>query len=481
MPAVMYNVGDPYAWREEARAIILHGELSVDSEMASTFPSKGAFFVLNPTNGRWYSRYGSFNGVLLTIPLMAEKLITGELPPLESQTRVIFLGVFYAALSVVIACVLYLITGYYTESIPARFLFVLLAFYTTYLWSYLRNTTQESTHLLLLALCYLFFLRFKALPQPLAERSKRDIYLAWAMLFLLCQTKLSYLSLLPFFAFMTGRVAFKNGLPRDTWHPFILRMMVIPIAGICIAQAVVHMIKFGNPFLTGYHQNHDPTFPHTFWSATADFLWGSQGSIFVHFPLLFLAAFGVWRFIRLYPDESLFLLGGFLVTYALVARATGGWRGELAYGPRYFVVFLPLLSLPALYPLEWMLGSPHTPPRMAALSVCAVISAFLAAVQMEINRMDYFFKYTVGIQAQMINHVMVVSDKAPPVMRDYFANTNFAKINWDHLRCRRNLEKLPYYTDMAKHITPENLEKWKQFMEQNIHRSNLYWLPDINW
>lgn len=468
-PAIIYNVGDPYAVREEARNILLNGRLSVDDEVAQNFPSRGAFFVQNKENGRWYSRYGSFNGLLNTLPLAAEKLLTGDLPPLESPMRVFYLGVFFALLSAAIAAVLYAITGFYTNNASARCAFVLLAFYTTYLWNYLRSTTQESTQLLLLTLCYLCYLRFKAAPQH-----KGRLTLAWVFLLLLCQTKVSFVTIVPLFMFLLWRMARRAGFMNKA---FVLRWMVLPAALICLAQGAIHWIKFGSPLLSGYHQFHDPTFPHTFLSATMDFLWGGQGSVFLHFPLLVVAAFGARRFMRLYPDESIFLGGCLIATYALVAPESGPWRGELAYGPRFFVPFLPLLALPAVSVLERLFAS----KRKLVLTGLTAISLFCALMQMEINRMDYFFKYTVGIQADMVDHVMIVNEKAPPVMRKYFEDTTFAKVNWDHLRaCDGHWDRLPYYAEMLQHTTPENLMIWKQFVTANARISNLYWFPNAN-
>src|SRR5690349_4159694 len=69
LPAIPYG-GDPNAWQEEARSLLTRGELSVPESIASNFGAPGQFFVLNHRNGKYYSKYGTLNGVLSTIPLL---------------------------------------------------------------------------------------------------------------------------------------------------------------------------------------------------------------------------------------------------------------------------------------------------------------------------------------------------------------------------------------------------------------------------
>lgn len=481
LPAVYYNVGDPYACREEARALVMHGRLSVEHDVAENFPDKGAFFVHNVSNGKWYSRYGSFNGIINAVPILAEWVMTGEAPPLTSPDRVFYLGVYFAFQATIIAWLLYQITGFYSQNIKARIAYVLLAFYTTYLWNYLRSTTSESIQLLLFCLCIYFFVRFERVPGSVAERPRKYLYLMWTALLLLCQTKISYLTVLPVFVIILGLMVFLHPMKKTARLLFILEGIIAPLAIIAFAQGVMLTMKFGSPFLSGYHQFPDPYFPHTFWSATADFLWNWQGSIFVHFPLLILACLTMRRFFRTHSLHAWLIWGCFFATYILVARAGGPSRGELAYGPRYFVVFLPLLALPALYPLEWIFSASPTLLRWAARASLAAIVVFLVYAQMLINRMDYFFKYEIAIQFEREGQEVSYNKHIPPTMNRYFAETNFAKINWDHLQSRGgHWERLPYYSDILKHTNPENLARWKEFIAKNISASNLYWFPDIN-
>src|SRR3990167_7584824 len=78
MPRFLY-AGDPYAWREEARSLILDGRFEVAENLAKAFGESGQFFVKNKENKKWFSKYGIMNTLLAVPPLAAEYLWTGRL------------------------------------------------------------------------------------------------------------------------------------------------------------------------------------------------------------------------------------------------------------------------------------------------------------------------------------------------------------------------------------------------------------------
>jgi hypothetical protein len=467
LPAVEYPA-DPQAWREEARALILHGRLAVAPEIAAGMGERGQFFVLNPRDGRWYCKYGILNSLLNTVPLSVEYAITGDLPPWTSPDRVPIVGAFFVLLAVAIAYLLYEVTGFYTASTPARVTFVLLAFYTTYLWNYLRATNSESTQLCLFTLLYLSFLRFKRRPEPLAARPRRDLYVAWLALGLLCLTRFSYLIFLPMLAGAFAVAAWRQGLPRAAWRSFAARALALPVVVIVAVQAGIHQLKFGSPLYSGYHQFPEPYDGHPVWVVLYDFFVSWQWSFFVNFPLLLLALVGARRFVTRHPGEAAFLLAWFLLTFALVERLPF-YRGECAYGPRYFVFILPLLALPALYPLAWSYASPRRPRRAAFLTGLVLAAAFLVFMQVQVHRLPFFFKYEIHPDLQDI--------KSGPIY-DYFTTTPFAKINWDHLRCQGHPEDLPYYAELQRILSPEALENWEANLRRQLSRSNLFWFSE---
>ena len=160
MPARHYHL-DQFAWHEEARAIVLHGVCWVDESVAEQM--KWAF-VLNPRDGHYYSKYGLLNGLLVVPALALELAITGELPSEATSRfnhdRIVIIDLLYVSLSVCVALVLWMVSGWYIESDFKRLLFVLMTLYCTTLWYYLRYPSSELTQVGLFLLFWLFFLLF---------------------------------------------------------------------------------------------------------------------------------------------------------------------------------------------------------------------------------------------------------------------------------------------------------------------------------
>lgn len=517
LPALPY-AGDPVAWREEGRSIVVKGTLAVDPEIARRFGEPGQFFVINHRNGHYYSKYGILNGLLVSIPLTVEYLLKGDLQYDNPPERILIFGVFYLLIAVAIAGILYKITGYYSANRAARATYVLIVFYATYLWNYLRSTSAESTLLLGFLAFWFAFLRLNRRQDSLTVWPPRAFCVPWLAIALLTQTRLYFGVLIPLFASFLAWIAWRNNLrhpvlretdePTDsrssalkaaiapeeerggargngvvcpvqdqTWMSgllrltetasfvFILRAVVLPAGLIFLMLGAVNQVKFGNPFLSGYHQWFDPPNPHTVWTVLKDFLFSAQWSFFVCFPPLLLALFGMRRFFHEHRAEAVFLLVVFLVFFVLIEKRPS-WHGGWAYGPRYFVFILPALALPALYTLEWAYTRTSKWMRGAALGLLSLAGAFMVIAQMQVNRLDFFFKY----KAQL-----ALPTPRCRVANEYFQKTSFAKIHWDHIRADGRWERLPYYTALERQVPPELLANWRDRMHSLVSRSNLYW------
>ena len=456
-------------WREESRALILHGTPAIEESVVFDFGViPGRCILLNVRNGKWYSRHGSLSGLINVIPLAVEKLATGSLPPFTSPSRPLILGLFSLLLSVAVAALLFSVTGFYVESLPVRAAFVLLSIYTTYLWNYLRGCGSETYQLLAYLFFYISFLRFKRRPEPFAERPRADLYWAWLALAALCQIRFTYLALGPLLAAAIAYDAWRAGVAREHRDDLLARLIVVPGVLVLLAQGAVHFWKFGSPFLSGYHQWWEPPVPHTVWTVLYDFLVSAQYGFFICFPLLVLALFGWRRFFSNHRDEAALLLASALAILCILAPLPF-WRGGWAYGPRYFVFILPLLALPALYPLEWAFVKLREPRRAAALFTVVVFGLFSAFAQLQIHRLPYFTKYVIYESLGTVRS---------PAVSAYFETTALPKINWDHLHKR--WEELPYFAELKGEIPPERLAKWQKRTEALLATSNLFFFPKIN-
>src|SRR5262249_61953852 len=118
LPATPYG-GDPVAWQAEAESILIRGELSVPISIATNLGEPGQFFVLNHRNGKYYSKYGTLNGILNVIPLLVGQLL-GD--------AAVGFGLFSLVLCGLIAYALYDVVGYYARAEWVRVAFVLLCF-----------------------------------------------------------------------------------------------------------------------------------------------------------------------------------------------------------------------------------------------------------------------------------------------------------------------------------------------------------------
>ena len=236
------------------------------------------------------------------------------------------------------------------------------------------------------------------------------------------------------------------------------------------------------------------------WQVFWEFGVQPQWSFFVAFPVLILAVPGWWKYSCCHTAEAVFLLTILLVMFAIV-EPLPFWRGEPADGPRYFLYLLPVLSLPALYVLEWPSNplfkklrptlSRNGRPRLelrtttvqehvagcgrrwlsrTLISGVFIAASFFAVAQFQVQRLG-FFAWNLALRHAAGDNSEV---------KRYFNATPIPKICWDHLRCRDNLEELPYYPYLRAIERPRKLRLGSGELLSHVNFSNLYWFPNIN-
>ena len=371
MPREVYP-GDPTAMREEARSIVLWQRLGIAPEIASRVGEPGQYFVPGP-DGRWYSKYGSLNGALFALPLLAQAMVRGTLPPLGADGEPLFLNLFNLALALLLAALLFRLARPRARSPWTAALFVALCFYTGYLWNYLRAQGPELFQVVLFTA---LVERWRA---DREKRTARTTAAVWALFAALCLSKISYLALAPALVGFEWR---KRGAKKALgWAAPGLGAAAVVLAGL-------HAIKFGSPFLIGYHAWRPDL--HAFTGEWAQSLYGlildAHWSIPLHFPVLFLAALGLRRA----KDRELPAFA--LVCLGLIWLAVGGfvlWRGEYCYGPRFFLFALPALALPAVEGLETLRDGLKAPAGAMQATLAAVLFGFAFAQQRAIARFPF--------------------------------------------------------------------------------------------
>jgi hypothetical protein len=344
-------------WREETRSIIFRQELSIDPIVTYDFSQAnqpGQYFVQNSRNGLWYSKYGIMNSIMAVPPMLAQRIFKNGQPVYRSTADVFIYNLWNLVLSVALAAVLMSLSGLYTERIATRLVFVLITFYCTYLWIYLRAQSSELYQTLFYSAMFLFMMRFARqlqVPPDQAETKERikivDLHLMWLFAGLLVLTRVLYVLLIPSCLAVLSIAIWWAG---SRWRIRIVRALwlhlLAPPLLIMAALGTVNYIRFGSPLLSGYHQwmpsMHLPTGP------LSDGLYGllfrPRFSVFLYFPLLIFALVWLWPFARAYPLDAIAAMGG-LVLFILALAKIPTWPGEWTYGPRYILFALPAAAI----------------------------------------------------------------------------------------------------------------------------------------
>jgi hypothetical protein len=459
-----FNAGDPFTWREEARSILRTGSLSIDSTHAAAFGEPGQFFVINHSNGLWYSKYGLMNSIMSIPPTFVEASITGRvLDPNEISNIVVF-NLYNILLCLLVAVILLAITGQYTQSSALRAAYVLACFYATYFWFYQRAQSSEIYQVLFFALFFLLLTR--ALRRPLETK----LFLgAWACLAALILTRLAFAVLLVVPAVMILQAAWARPAAegRKPFHAFILA--TIPPLLILALLAWINDVKFGSAFLTGYHQWHVED--HRITSNLADgvygFLFSVRWGIFFYFPVLLLAIPGVRLFATRHPADAIIAIGSF-VLLLLAVGSIPSWRGEWTYGPRYLIAVLPILSLPAICFAEKML-SWRLPLTAMAMTATAAVLLFSTWLQYQVNRLDFW----------AVHHMAGPFEKSGMDMYlfRYLNDHVEGVILHDLVQHQGHLQGSELIKRVAETLAPSAVQQYQAYVTHILEETNWYWWP----
>lgn len=442
--------GDPAAWREEARAIALRGELSAPAEFAARFFEPGQYFVRNDANGRYYSKYGVMNALVSLPPLWAQAAAGGDISEPGTYPSLLAFNLWNVALSALLAALLYLLAGLYTPRVLVRSLFVVGTLYCSALWFYQRAQSSELYQAVFFAALFLCLAGFLRTRQPgwLAG--------AWAFAVCLLFTRVSFGLLLPIIALLAWREQ----------RRLTLAIVLPPL----VAAAVlgwINYVKFGSPLLTGYHAWRPEVT--TLTGSLADGLWGflfaPRFSLFLHYPLLVLALFGAPAFWRRHRAEALAMLAVF-VPFLLFMSKLPLWAGEFGYGPRYLLFVAPVLSLPAIVFADAIIDEIRTWRARAWAAAAVACLAYSAYLQIQVNRLPFWTYYEARAALEM-----AYSDAAA----DWFRDRHVGVVCADLLRHRADLTALPWFPEFRRKVSPQVAEHYVRELGRIIDRGNWYW------
>ena len=441
MPKFFY-VGDNVASRAEAANLLNRGKLGIPysqkERLADLTRQRGQYFYENDAKQEFYSKYGIGCTLLYIVPLWAEKMYSGKLNLLcRTESQLVFLNLYNVIFTLLATVYLYRIVSVYTSKTWQRIGFILISYYTTFLWHYLRSPTTELFQLVPFLGFYYHLAGFMRISRHgLAGDKKtwKHIFLAVCFAGILLSMKLFFALLFIVIGvlgtIMPGWTGFRNVFKGAFRNLFqyryqYLRYVILPSAVIVASLLAVNHYKYGSVFLTGYEQGvieggkpfktdtgggSPPEIPpeggqtqavdklgmnplealHGFFFAKGN------TNAFVHYPLFFFALFGMKRFAKKFPLDLclIFFLFGFIT---LPVASFSGWKGGWCYGPRYLLFVLVIGSLPFLEIMERM-ASFKPLMKGCAIGVVACVLGWSLLMQVYMNSLSYFAFYTLSAQ-----------------------------------------------------------------------------------
>lgn len=465
-----YYGSDPVAVREEARALLLTGGLDVGVP-PSPWDRPGEYFVRNERTGAWVSKYGLMATLGALPPLAVEYALTGELPPLDSRDRLVLLNGWNTVLTAVAGLGLVRLAGLYTRRTWLMVGFAVVSLFGSYLWNYARAQSVELVQVVLSVWLAERLLRW-------VRGETRGWWCAVSVWGLLLGLVLSRVYLVVLVPVVWGAMV---GADRRRWW-----LWTLCASGVGLVLAGVNHLKFGAPWLTGYHAfqaaRHVP-FGEGWDAGLAawGFLVSAQKGVWWHYPLLILAAAGAWGMWRVYRRESWVLLG-WLGLGCLPLLSVPSWAGEWGYGPRYLVFALPVLAMPAVVLLE------RTAERRGlrwyvVLGVAGLLSVGGMYLNWQVNRLEFFTGNTLRNPLRDLGppspEMGWHDDFAPYPGRAYFDGRPWGWIVRDVVASGGRLERHPLEPVVREVLGPPGSEGYEAFrVHLWVHycNTNWYWL-----
>lgn len=476
MPGSTYP-GDNFAPRAACVSLLTTGDLGIEAsarpELESFLRQKGQYFFERVESGKLYSKYGIGNTILYLPPLLAERFTSGKIGFQSGTTSLlIWLNLWSIVLTLIATIFLYRIVSLYTERPLIRVGFILVLYYGTFVWYYLRSPSLEIFQIvpfLGFTAHLLSFLRAREgeggteqeIGSGAGSAAIRHLLRASIWLGALVLVKLFFVILIPVVWFFALTAGTRTTSLRDRWRRNcsgtgmrqLIRPLLVPTVAIVALVLIVNQIKFGSPFTSGYGQwlgadgrSHDHFGLTYLGQAFTSFLFRSgNANVFIHVPPLLVALFGIPAFLRRYRPEALFLLAVAGVIF-LGVSCFSSWAGEWCYGPRYLLPIALIGTLPRIEVGEWLMKA----PRRVAAPIVLIIGAILFwsfGMQVRINSLHYFtFHRTRAYFATFQN---------PEISRYYGNLFHRGMLHRDLIRYRNGNGEFPPATILREMVPPE--------------------------
>lgn len=361
---------DETAFFLETQSLVEHGTLAIPDSIVSngSYGNDGRFYV-----------GGGIGYTLLSVPFYATgKMFITLLPIPEAYRTFILKGFFSLAnqfICALIGILFFIFCRRLGYSSKLSFFLTAALLFSTNLFPYAKSSMREP----LLTLCLLgaayglFVFR--------TERKIKYLHLAGFALFFLLNTKISFIVVLPLFAFYFILIydpdLFTKPRLRDIvvlfsnrvfWRHAMVLIVWIAAAGVVIG--LINYAQFGNVFSSGYTGKPQP-FNNPLGRGLFGLLLSPGKSFFIYAPITILIFRAAVKWYHRFPKEAMFFVLLFLVMLFLHAKYFA-WAGDGSWGPRYLIPLIPFFILPLGLLFQNSLEQRKKLYKFAALSLCGI-------------------------------------------------------------------------------------------------------------
>jgi hypothetical protein len=127
-----------------------------------------------------------------------------------------------------------------------------------------------------------------------------------------------------------------------------------PLAMAAVGLVVYNLVRFGDPFNTGYLP--EESFSGVWWQGIAGLLVSPGRGLFLYAPVLLIAIPAAPTFLRHHRVEAA-LAVAVILAHLLLYGKWFMWHGGYAWGPRFMVATLPFFVLAMAPAIEWAMKS----------------------------------------------------------------------------------------------------------------------------
>ena len=411
MPAEHYG-GDSLSIKLEAINWVWNGEFGIgykDREhISSLLEVPGQFYIGDDDDKVYHNRWGPINLLYHSVPEFILSFIRPDIAAEQSVIPTISLDTVLAhnMMNIILASVfiifIFRLLSLYSINKIAIAITIFLFIYPSFTWNYLRAQSYEILHLTLFTVfAYYFFCFLRELKDHPHRFLSIKYYFFNIPLFLLCLSKSFYLFLYPVLCLVWLGCHMKATDQQYSFSsaknivvasavPGVLALIIIVLSYYFFLGLITIGFSHHVPFegLTSFSIRHIP-------ERLYDYFLSRNFSLWLHMPVMLLAILYYPRFVREYSSEGgfllfvfAFLLGFFCLMYNV---------GEYCYGPRFFVFALPVLCIPALLSIEYLLKNVLRPLNLLLSALLLVVSAYFVLLQFEMNSRPFFSRYNLEL------------------------------------------------------------------------------------